>query len=247
MIFINQKKLSPKKEKIFFKKSNLEIDSEFFGFFDQPVEFKKIVILKNAQAEICFQNSLTQVQTDFYLKTNTKLKLVIFLTQDWNSQLNFHLQGKNSQLEIFILASLIKRQNLNFDISVFHESSFSTSNQLIKVIARDKSQFISKNQVLVNQNLQNIKSNQTLKSLLIDTGSRVELKPELKINSKDVECLHGATSGHLNQQEIKFLNSRGLAYKLVEEILIQNFSKEIYNQVPTICKGYLGFKPIFFY
>jgi Fe-S cluster assembly protein SufD len=54
----------------------------------------------------------------------------------------------------------------------------------------------------------------------------VHTKPQLEIFSDDVLCSHGATIGHLNEDEVFYLHSRGLTKKKARELLVYAFTLE---------------------
>jgi len=51
-------------------------------------------------------------------------------------------------------------------------------------------------------------------------------KPEMKIYNNDVICKHGTTIGSLNQEQVFYLNSRGLNKFEAEKILLQGIISE---------------------
>jgi Fe-S cluster assembly protein SufD len=61
--------------------------------------------------------------------------------------------------------------------------------------------------------------------LLSDDG-KVNTKPQLEIFADDVRCSHGATIGHLNDEEVFYLHSRGLTEQKSRELLVYAFALE---------------------
>ena len=51
-------------------------------------------------------------------------------------------------------------------------------------------------------------------------------KPQLEIFADDVRCSHGATIGHLDDNEVFYLHSRGLTEQKARELLVYAFALE---------------------
>jgi Fe-S cluster assembly protein SufD len=54
----------------------------------------------------------------------------------------------------------------------------------------------------------------------------VNTKPQLEIFADDVRCSHGATIGQLQDEEVFYLQSRGLTEQKSRELLVYAFALE---------------------
>jgi len=61
----------------------------------------------------------------------------------------------------------------------------------------------------------------------------VDTKPQLEIFADDVKCTHGATVGQLNEEEIFYLQSRGINQKTAIQLLSKGFIDDIINTIET--------------
>jgi Fe-S cluster assembly protein SufD len=61
----------------------------------------------------------------------------------------------------------------------------------------------------------------------------VDTKPQLEIVADDVKCAHGATVSQLDDEEIFYLQSRGLDRKSAGDLLVEGFAAEIIDQIPV--------------
>lgn len=64
------------------------------------------------------------------------------------------------------------------------------------------------------------------KTLLLGSGE-VNSRPELEILNDDVICSHGATVGSLDQNELFYLQSRGVSRVEAERLLLQSFIDDL--------------------
>ena len=60
----------------------------------------------------------------------------------------------------------------------------------------------------------------------------MDTKPQLEIFADDVKCTHGATIGQLNEDEIFYLQARGVPRKIAARLLTQGFVDDILNRLP---------------
>ena len=55
--------------------------------------------------------------------------------------------------------------------------------------------------------------------------------PGLEILANDVKCTHGATTSRINQEELFYLLSRGIAKKNAESLISLGFLEEIIGKI----------------
>lgn len=104
--------------------------------------------------------------------------------------------------------------------------------QLHKLIADDQSAGVFNGRVIVPQSAQFTNASQLSRNLLLSSKARVNTKPQLEITADDVKCSHGATVSQLEEDEIFYLQSRGLDPESSRRLLIDGFSAEILDQIP---------------
>jgi Fe-S cluster assembly protein SufD len=110
--------------------------------------------------------------------------------------------------------------------AIDHRHWHAKSHQLHKVVVNDKAHSIFNGKIFVRENSQKIDSFQENRNLLLSVDGTVHTKPQLEIFSDDVLCSHGATIGHLNEDEVFYLHSRGLTKKKARELLVYAFTLE---------------------
>ncbi|MGN8226554.1 Fe-S cluster assembly protein SufD [Gracilimonas sp. BCB1] len=110
--------------------------------------------------------------------------------------------------------------------AIDHRHWHAKSHQLHKVVVNDKAHSIFNGKIFVREDSQKIDSFQENRNLLLSIDGTVHTKPQLEIFSDDVLCSHGATIGHLNEDEVFYLHSRGLTKKKARELLVYAFTLE---------------------
>lgn len=112
-----------------------------------------------------------------------------------------------------------------------HQHAFAESHQLHKVVVDEKAHSIFNGKIFVRQHAQKIDSFQENRNLMLSRDSTIDTKPQLEIFADDVKCSHGATVGHLDQDELFYLQSRGLSKHKAMQLLTFAFALEIINNI----------------
>jgi len=112
-----------------------------------------------------------------------------------------------------------------------HAPAHCTSRQLYKGVLDGKSHAVFNGKVFVRHGAQQTDAQQTNKNLLLSKEARVDTKPQLEIFADDVKCTHGAAVGQLNDDELFYLESRGINPGLARNILTYGFAEEVIEKI----------------
>ncbi|HVS83586.1 MAG TPA: Fe-S cluster assembly protein SufD [Pyrinomonadaceae bacterium] len=112
-----------------------------------------------------------------------------------------------------------------------HRQPHCTSQQLYKGILDGKSRAVFNGKVFVRHGAQQTNAQQTNKNLLLSNEAQVDTKPQLEIFADDVKCAHGAAIGQLKEDEIFYLESRGLRPELARNVLTYGFAEEVIEKI----------------
>ncbi len=107
-----------------------------------------------------------------------------------------------------------------------------TSEQLHKCIVGDRAHAVFNGKVFVPKPAQLTNAAQLNRNLLLSSKARVDTKPQLEITADNVKCAHGATVSQLEDDEIFYLQSRGIDENDARKLLINAFAAEVINQIP---------------
>jgi Fe-S cluster assembly protein SufD len=112
-----------------------------------------------------------------------------------------------------------------------HRQPHCTSHQLYKGILDGKSRAVFNGKVFVRHGAQQTDARQTNKNLLLSTDARVDTKPQLEIFADDVKCTHGAAVGQIDEDELFYLESRGINPALGRNLLTYGFAEEVIEKI----------------
>src|SRR6266850_423988 len=112
-----------------------------------------------------------------------------------------------------------------------HRQPRCRSQQLYKGILDGKSRAVFNGKVFVRHGAQQTDERQTNKNLLLSKEARVDTKPQLEIFADDVKCTHGAAIGQLEEDEVFYLESRGIRPELARNLLTYGFAEEVIEKI----------------
>jgi len=112
-----------------------------------------------------------------------------------------------------------------------HRQPHCTSHQLYKGILDGKSRAVFNGKVFVRHGAQLTNAQQTNKNLLLSNEAQVDTKPQLEIFADDVKCAHGAAIGQLEEDEIFYLESRGIRPEPARNLLTYGFAEEVIEKI----------------
>jgi Fe-S cluster assembly protein SufD len=62
----------------------------------------------------------------------------------------------------------------------------------------------------------------------------VDTKPQLEIFADDVKCSHGAAIGQLDDEQIFYLQTRGINRMAAAEMLAHGFVHDVFDQIKDV-------------
>ncbi|QYX30663.1 Fe-S cluster assembly protein SufD [Sphaerospermopsis torques-reginae] len=107
------------------------------------------------------------------------------------------------------------------------------SKQLHKCIIGDRAHGVFNGKIFVPKPAQLTDAAQLNRNLLLSSKARIDTKPQLEITADNVKCAHGATVSQLEDDEIFYLQSRGIDETDARKLLVNAFAAEIINLIPV--------------
>lgn len=110
---------------------------------------------------------------------------------------------------------------------------YCTAQQVNKCIADDKAHGVFNGRISVPKLAQQTDASQLSRNLLLSSKARIDTKPQLEIVADNVKCAHGATVSQLEDDEVFYLQSRGIGEEAARQLLTFAFATEVINQIPV--------------
>lgn len=141
------------------------------------------------------------------------------------------LVGEGASVQI--LGILVGKNNDDFTIKTFqhHLAPNTRSDLLIKTVLFDKTHLNYDGLIRIEKEAQSSDAFQRNENLLMDKNVTAQSKPELEIEANSVRCTHAVTVGKIDEEQLFYLQTRGLNRQKAEEILIDGFVSSVFDRI----------------
>jgi Fe-S cluster assembly protein SufD len=146
------------------------------------------------------------------------------------SELDLAGQGSSGRMSGFYFTD--GSQHLDHDTQQNHLAQHTTSDLLFKGALKGKSRSVWQGMIYVAKGADKTDGYQANRNLVLDEGARADSIPGLEILADDVRCTHGATVGKLDAEPLFYLQSRGIAQKEAERVMVEGFFDPIMQRIP---------------
>ena len=152
------------------------------------------------------------------------------------NNIRFRLLGEHAEAHAGGLAICDKEQHIDNYAFLDHSKPNCLSDELFKTILNDKATGVFCGKILVEKDAQKTLAYQTNRNLLNSDKAQMFAKPQLEIYADDVKCSHGLTTGHLDEEALFYLRSRGMDKEEARLLLLVAFTSDIVEliNIPTL-------------
>ena len=141
------------------------------------------------------------------------------------------LKGKKANCHLNGLYIGNDTQHMDHHTTVNHVVGDTHSTEFYRGILGGSSRGVFNGRVVVNKRAQKITASQVNNNLLLSSKAEIDTKPELEIYADDVVCSHGATIGHLDNDQMFYLRTRGVHLEKARAMLVSAFAHEVISRV----------------
>lgn len=124
-------------------------------------------------------------------------------------------------------------QHVDVISSVEHNAGDSRSQTHIKSAATGRGQARYLGNIRIAPHAQATESSLRDDALLLSKWSHIDSVPALEIAANDVKAFHGATVGALDEEQIFYMTSRGIARQDAEKMIALGFFEPVLERFPT--------------
>jgi len=123
------------------------------------------------------------------------------------------------------------QQHVDHHMWVDHAFPHCHSYELYKGVLEDRAHAVFNGTIHVHQDAQKTDAKQSNRNLLLSDQAQVSSNPQLIIFADDVRCTHGSTTGHLEDEAIFYLRSRGISEQAAKSLLTYAFAAEVLQEI----------------
>ncbi len=148
-----------------------------------------------------------------------------------SNKVDVSLSGTRAECELNGLYLMDGTQEVENRICLNHLVPECTSRQLFKGILDERSSALFDGLIKVVPDAQKTEAYQANHHLLLSNDARAVSQPQLEIYADDVKCSHGATNGRLDEEQLFYLRSRGIALKEARLLQQMAFADEVLSGI----------------
>lgn len=123
----------------------------------------------------------------------------------------------------------------HFDLHslIEHAEPNGTTEQNARGIVGDKGRAVFSGRILIHKDAQKTLAELHNRNLLLSRGAQVSTKPALEIYADDVQCAHGATIAEIDDDDLYYLQTRGISREHALVMLNFGFIQELVKLMPN--------------
>ncbi len=148
-----------------------------------------------------------------------------------SNEIEVALNGKGGECNVNGLYLADGKQKVSTKVNIFHNVPECHSSQLFKGILDGESVTRFSGKIYVAKDAQKTEAYQANNNLLASKTAKAYTQPHLEIYADDVKCSHGATVGSLNEDELFYMRSRGIAKDEAKLLQQQAFAYAVLEKV----------------
>ncbi len=211
----------------------LEADNVFFNIKNNV---DKIIISNNSTTNkniyfLFLDNNYNSIYVDGKINNSSNIKIyTIFISNKIDANFNILLFDNDSKIshKSLVLSKQNSSQviNLNFE----NKNGRNIINQDIFAISKGRSKAIINCTGKISNNAIKSENIQTLKGMNLE-NSTIHLNPILLIDNYDVKAAHSASVGSLNEDDLFYLESRGIDKFMSKLLLLKGYISPFISEI----------------
>ncbi|MDO8556406.1 MAG: SufD family Fe-S cluster assembly protein [Nanoarchaeota archaeon] len=201
-------------------------------------ESKTILIKKDTTATI-----ITQGKTTITINLQTGATLHYYhITNEENSNLDvrqeINLLGTNATATIINLLYGKNQDHSKVHTIIEHLAEHTTSTIINRGILKGKAHNTTTGAIIITKQATKAIGHQDMKTIILEEAQAYNL-PELAISTNDVQCSHASSVGQIDQEQLFYLQSRGLTTTEATTTIIEGFYEPILQTLPEQARTYI--------
>jgi Fe-S cluster assembly protein SufD len=164
--------------------------------------------------EATFKSTALSLGGD-YARTRTDSRLI---GTGASSKLRAVYVGRNSQMH-------------DFRTLQDHRAPKTTSDLLFKGVVGDTARSVYSGLIRVEKGASGTNAFQTNRNLVLSEGAHADSVPNLEIEENDVRCSHASAVGPVDEEQLYYLESRGVPTDIAERLIVNGFLHEVVDEI----------------
>ncbi len=147
------------------------------------------------------------------------------------AQVETSLRGERGDCQMLGLYFAEADQHFDMRTLQDHVAPRCTSDLLYKGALRDTSHTVYSGLIRVHAGAEKTDAYQANRNLVLSDHAKADSKPELEILNNDVRCTHGSTVGQVDEDQLFYLQSRGISAEEAQRLIVEGFFEDVINRL----------------
>ncbi len=204
--------------------------SHYFLYFGDgqktgPVQFVKVSDITSVGKKVTYDIEVENANflANGFFVHNSKL------TMKYPS---VYLMGRGARGEVLSIAYAGAGQHQDAGGKAIHAAPYTSSQIISKSISKKGGRTSYRGLLKVYPGAHHVKSKVVCDALLLDPQSRSDTYPTIENDEQDVTIEHEATVSKVGDEQLFYLQSRGLSKELAESMVVNGFIEPIVKEIP---------------
>lgn len=113
--------------------------------------------------------------------------------------------------------------DISVEVVIHHKAPNTLANTTMHGVGRDKATVRFVGRIIIDHDCGNSNSFLTERVLLLSDEANAETVPDLEILTDDVKCSHAASVSRIPEEQLFYLQSRGIERTTAEDMIVEGF------------------------
>lgn len=190
------------------------------------------------QTTVVWHNEIPQNKIE--VATDTTLTAWFLCTNEFGAEPLKIVLRENAKLSLFGLVIIGKDEQIKINITVIHQGTRSRSRVKLKAILFENAELKFEPRVCVSKGARGADAEVEIKTLLVGDKSRDISIPSMEIDEQEATARHAVAIGHVNDEDLFYLQTRGLDRVKGERLLISGFANDFAARAPNNLQPHLN-------
>ena len=155
---------------------------------------------------------------------------IVILDKPERKDYEINLDNVGQKSEVYVAVMAIISGTYGLKLTVNHKSSETSGKVIIRAIAKSRA-IIEIDSLIKAGPVNNVNDVIDARVLLLSKHSQVKVEPKLEVETDQAQINHAVTISQLDEEQMLYLTSRGLAREAAEKLLIQGFFKPMFKLI----------------
>lgn len=158
----------------------------------------------------------------------------VFFVHNRSGKITVEMRARNTEAYIVGLYTGAASEQFDLETVQHHVVGTSTSDLFIKGVFNGQAKMKYEGLIRIEKDAQQSHAYQKNQNLIASDQAFVDSRPNLEILANDVFCTHGSSTGRLNQEQVQYVQSRGLTKGQAQKVLTEGFVRDVFLRLEQL-------------